>query len=330
MILHATAANNIAAKDPGVAAKNRLPAGGMLRPSCAISERIRYTHRMNAISLATTSVAYVERGHGAPVVLVHGSTSDYRTWDGVLDALAERFRAIAYSRRYHWPNERIHEGADYSMQEHVDDLEALTGILDAAPAHLIGHSYGGFLCLLLAIRRPELVRSLILVEPPVLTMFTSNRPSPREMVRLLLTRPRTAIAIARFGAMGVAPTIAALERGDTDGALERFGPAVLGREWFRSLSTARREQARVNFIVAEFLGSGFSRLGDEDVRSVACPVLLINGARSPRLFHHMIDRLAELIPSAERADIPQASHIVHEDNPAAWGTAVMQFLIKQI
>ena len=151
---------------------------------------------MNAIDLGRARLAYVERGGGTPVVLVHGSSSDYRTWEPVLDPLGERFHAIAYSRRYHWPNERIPERTDYSMPEHVDDLEALVRTLEIAPAHLVGHSYGAFLCLLLAIRRPALVRSLVLAEPPVITLFTSSTPRPAEMIRLLLTRPRTAIAIA--------------------------------------------------------------------------------------------------------------------------------------
>jgi pimeloyl-ACP methyl ester carboxylesterase len=283
---------------------------------------------MNSLDLESTRVACVQRGDAQPLVLVHGSNSDYRTWDGVLGTLGERFRAIAYSRRYHWPNEPIRPGADYSMQEHVDDLAALTRVLDIAPAHFVGHSYGGFVCLLLAIHRPAAVRSLVLIEPPVLTLFTSSRPLPGEMLRLLLTRPRTAFAIGSFGATGVAPTVAALEQGDVDAALERLGTAVLGRRWFQNLSTERREQARANFIAAEHLGSGFSPLDDDRVRALACPVLLISGECSPRLFHHLNDRLAELLPSAERAEIPRASHIVHEDNPAAWQSAVLEFLTK--
>jgi len=283
---------------------------------------------MNSIDLGSTRVAHIERGQGAPLVLVHGSNSDVRTWDGVHAALAERFRAIAYSRRYHWPNQRILEGADYSMQQQLNDLEALLHALDAAPAHLVGHSYGGFLSLLLAIRRPALVRSLVLIEPPVLTLFTSSRPSSRELLKLFWRRPRAALAIADFGVRGLAPAAAAVERGDIEAALEHFGTAVLGRAWLGRLSNERREQARSNCIAAELLGSGFSPLGDEQVRSVACPVLLLNGACSPRIFQHLTARLAELLPRAHGATIPRASHLVHEDNPAAWKAAVLQFSIS--
>jgi pimeloyl-ACP methyl ester carboxylesterase len=45
----------------------------------------------------------VEEGHGQPVLFVHGSVSDHRTWQPQVGAFAARFRAVAYSRRYHWP-----------------------------------------------------------------------------------------------------------------------------------------------------------------------------------------------------------------------------------
>ncbi len=55
-------------------------------------------------------------------------------------------------------------------------------------------------------------------------------------------------------------------------------------------------------------------------------MLLTEGAQSPRLFHRLNDRLAELLPSVSRAAIPRASHIVHEDNPLDWTATVLQFL----
>ncbi len=284
------------------------------------------TAGVSEIDVGTARLAHVQRGGGAPVFLVHGSSSDHRTWDPVLDGLAERLRPIAYSRRYHWPNQPIAEGADYSMIEHVDDLERLIGALGAAPAHLVGHSYGGFLCLLLAMRRPELVRSLVLAEPPVITLFTSSRPKPGEMLRLLATRPRTAIAIAKFGAAGLAPAVAALRRGDREAAFDRFSHAVLGRDRAKRLSPERRQQGLANLIPAELLGSGFAPLDPDQVRAIGCPTLLVSAAESPRLFHHLIDRLAELLPRAGRAEIPAASHIMHEDNPAAWTAAVLAFV----
>ncbi len=48
------------------------------------------------------------------------------------------------------------------MTEHVDDLQTLLHSFGAVQAHLVGHSYGAFLCLLLAIKEPRFVRTLVL------------------------------------------------------------------------------------------------------------------------------------------------------------------------
>lgn len=93
---------------------------------------------MVTVDINSASLAYVERGSGEPVVFVHGSASDHRTWHLQHDEFGRSFRAIIYSRRHHWPNNPIAEGIDYSMAEHVDDLEALLQSLDATPAHVVG------------------------------------------------------------------------------------------------------------------------------------------------------------------------------------------------
>ncbi len=281
---------------------------------------------MPTLTLSGASLEYSDRGAGEPLVLVHGSASDYRTWQNQQGEFATRYRTIAYSRRYHWPNQAIPEGVDYAMAEHVDDLEQLLRSLDAAPAHLAGHSYGGFIALLLAMRAPQLVRTLILAEPPAITLFVSDPPRPAELIRLLATRPRTAAAIVRFGAKGVDPAAAALKRNDMQEALRLIGTATLGAAAFRRLGPARLEQARANLIKAELLGSGFPPIDVDRVREVRTPTLLIEGEESPSLFHRVTDRLEELLPEAARTEIARASHIMHEDNAAAYNASVVSFV----
>ncbi|HLT29013.1 MAG TPA: alpha/beta hydrolase, partial [Myxococcaceae bacterium] len=64
---------------------------------------------MATIQLGNTQLAYEERGTGETVILIHGGFSDMRTWEANLEAFRERYRVITYSRRYHWPNDRIPE-----------------------------------------------------------------------------------------------------------------------------------------------------------------------------------------------------------------------------
>jgi len=283
---------------------------------------------MAKIEINGAELDYVEKGSGPPLVFVHGSASDRRSWQYQQDEFAKQFRTIAYSRRYHWPNAEISDGIDYSMAQHVEDLKALVKALDAAPATLVGNSYGAFLCLLLAIKEPGLVRNLVLAEPPVITLFVSSTPKPQELLPLLFTRPRTAAAIIRFGAAGVVPATRALRRGDIESGLRAFGNAVFGRGGYDRFTEMRKEQVNANLsnARAEILGPGFLPLDDKDIRRIQVPTLLVSGQRSIPLFHLLTDRLEELLPDTTRVEIPGATHSSHEDNPAEYNRAVLEFL----
>jgi pimeloyl-ACP methyl ester carboxylesterase len=104
------------------------------------------------VAVGGATVAYRELGAGEPVVFVHGGESDLRTWEQQLPAIAESHRAISYSRRHARPNDDIPAGVDDQMLVHVDDLAGFLSAVGAAPAHLVGNSWGGFICLLTAVR----------------------------------------------------------------------------------------------------------------------------------------------------------------------------------
>jgi pimeloyl-ACP methyl ester carboxylesterase len=276
------------------------------------------------------TLAYREQGDGEPVVLVHGSASDLRTWGRQLPAMSESHRVIAYSRRYARPNADIPPGVDDQMTAHVDDLVGFLRTIDGAPAHLVGHSWGAFICLLTAIRHPRVTRSLVLQEPPVLSLFTSTPPRPREVLPLLVRRPRTALAILEFGARTIAPAQRAFRRGDDDAALETFAHGVLGKDTYERLPDERRQQARenLNTLRAQLLGAGFPPLSEDDVRGVRVPTLLMTGDRSPGFLLRLTERLEALLPNAERIEIADASHAMQEEKPSAVNAAILGFLAR--
>lgn len=273
-----------------------------------------------------TTLEGTQNGTGEVVLFVHGSSSDYRTWENQQAVFSQDFQTITYSRRYHYPNAKIAEGAEYAMNEQLDDLQALIESLEEKPVHLIGHSYGALLCLSLALRQPQFIRSLVLEEPPVFRLFITVPPQPQEILGLLLTRPRTAIAIIQFATTGLNPATAAAKNNDMDEANRIFGSAILGAEAYNNLSAERLEQSRANTIKAELVEPDFLPLDPQQIRQIQIPTLIINGANSPALFHRFMERLDELLPHSRRIIIPAASHIVHEDNVPAYNSAVLAFL----
>ena len=212
------------------------------------------------------------------------------------------------------------------MCEQVRDLENLVQMRGISPVRLVGHSYGAYLCLMLAINRPELVHSMVLAEPPVVPLLATLPPRPADMLRLLISRPKAAMSLIAFGARGMEPATEAFRSSRHDEGLQTFGRAVLGKKAFNALSEERMEQIKANLITAEFLGSGFAPLAPTCIQNVKLPILLLKGENSPRLFHHLTKRLEELLPDAAGIEIPAASHILHEDNAGDFNAVVAEFL----
>ena len=284
---------------------------------------------IKSVMVNGASLAYMERGTGEPVVFVHGGYSDLRTWLAQIPAFAQEYRVIAYSRRYARPNKDIQKRQDDQMMPHVDDLADLLVALDAVPAHLVGNSWGAFICLLAAVKQPALVRTLVLCEPPVLPLLVSNVPKPQEIIRLLLHRPRTAIAFLSFGIKVIQPTEKAYRQGDYERGTRAFIRGILGADAYDVLPEVRKEQMRENEStnVAQMLGAGFPMLTEAEVRGVTAPTLLVTGEQSPALFRRDLTlRLADFLPNVRHVEIQEASHIMHEQRPAAFNEEVLSFL----
>ena len=117
--------------------------------------------------LDDTPLRVAEAGAGETLVLVHGSWTDGTCWDAVVPLLGTDFRVVTYDRRGH-SGSRAAGRPDVTRRDHEDDLIALIEGLAAGPVHVVGSSFGGSISLAVAGRRPDLVRSVTVHEPPLL------------------------------------------------------------------------------------------------------------------------------------------------------------------
>lgn len=260
-----------------------------------------------------TELAYVEQGSGAPVVLVHGSLGSYDHWLSVVEALAPRYHAIAYSRRYHAPNPGPTEGVEFSYQLHTADLSAFIEALGVAPVHLVGHSYGGFMALLLARRRPELVRTLLLLEPGAYSLIPDT---PQGQ------------AIQKERAQQIAPAVALAEKGDVIALTKLLINMVLAPRTFDDLSPDVQAGLLANAPTAlaafrcKIPPPPFSAA---DAAALELPALLLGGSTSPPEFGLVLDELERCMPNTERAQV-EAGHALILENPEAVSRALLAFL----
>lgn len=287
---------------------------------------------MHHIKVNGTDLVYEEKGkgegEGRAVVFVHGIFNDFRSWKNQMDAFGSKYRAITLSCRYHYPNEPIPDGAAYRLEDTADDLGRFLQELDIAPAHLVGSSSGAFVCLLLARKKPELVRSLVLAEPPALSVLGVHiPPGPVELLKQFVRSPATAIDVVKFGAAGIGPAQKAFARGQDEKGVQAFTRTVLGKEAAGNMTEFMRGQIGDNMgPFKALLRTGLPFFSVADAGRIGVPALLVSGEQSAPAQHRVTDRLYGIMPDVERLDIAGASHLMYEDQPEVFNREVLSFL----
>lgn len=261
------------------------------------------------VTVNGAALAYVEMGEGGtPVVLVHGSGADLRTWGYQLQHLAETRRTIAYSRRFHHPNAPPAGDDAYDAGQHAKDLVALVDRVIGGPADLVASSSGALVALIAAGAEPHRFRRLVLVEPVVFSMAASGTaPEAFERARQLLLDGDTEQAMRTFLATLIMP-----------GAYELMPETT--RAMLRDNLPELKAEAH-----AELPGLA-PRFTCDDARSVGRPTLLIDGGNSAAFLREMTERIAACLPDGTRKTIPGAAHAVHAQQVQAFNHAVTEFL----
>ena len=284
---------------------------------------------MTSIDLASGSLFYVEKGAGQPVLFVHGIPTDYRAWNSQVDAISGHYRAIAYSRRYAYPNKREGDLQDSTIENNASDLVDLIRKLGIAPVNLVGHSYGGFIAAYCAAKNNELIRSLILVDPAASTILIKDPKNPVQFLSLLVTKPSTALSAAKFTTKSLNPALAAVRQGDLDRALKLNVEGIMNREGaFDQFSEPVRTMMKDNARTVAELDTRLPIFTKEDARRIAAPTLLINGANSPKFFHTIVEELAKGIPKSEVILISGTAHFPHVENSSEFNRQLIEFLQK--
>lgn len=271
--------------------------------------------QLKRIKINGSDLAYTERGTGDPVILVHGALGDYRTWSSQLDSLSRQYRVISYSRRYHQPNVVTNDLLDYTHRRHVDDLIALIYELQVGPAHLVGHSYGAALAVLVALERPEIVSSLTLWEPSLFSIL-SRLP---DLVSLRLHRI----------AVNVVQKLT--QNGEQRLAVREYVNIVLEKDVFEELPIGTLLVINQNANTLEpMLRTYFepTALDRDRALSLKKPTLVITGEFSPNLYKAISRELNSSLPNSELRILPGASHGLQMENPVGFNGAVLEFLSR--
>lgn len=240
---------------------------------------------------------YVEHGEGTPILGIHGSgSSSIVLWAGAVEPLARLGRLIFYDRRGCGRSERPEPFLRTTREQEADDAAALLDELDAAPAVVIGRSYGGDVAFELARRHPERVRAIVGLEPGLLHLDPEAKRFEDELnARLRAAEPE------RVG--------------------ETLIEAALGPGGWDALPADARELFTANgpAILAELEGLN-ADLDEAALSAIEQPTLVVSAAESPEPLRRVAARLAAVLPNVEAVRV-EGGHLI---DPA--GPAVLRFV----
>ena len=252
-----------------------------------------------------------EFGSGDPVVLVHGSWVDHMEWPFIVPGLAQRFRVVVYDRRGHGQSERL--PTQGSIREDVADLAAIIERA-GAPADVLGSSMGASISLRLAAERPDLFRTVNVHEPP---LFDLLRDDPK-------TKPLAEELDNSF--LSVADELAA---GNMEAGARRFVEMVLGPGTWDTFLPDEARSTLINNAPTFLDETRDPEMLSIDVNALARfskPVLLTGGAESPPFFASVLNKLAAVLPNAERKTFAGAGHLPHLTQPQEYVAAITEFI----
>jgi pimeloyl-ACP methyl ester carboxylesterase len=240
------------------------------------------------VDVAGVSMWYAEEGDGEPLVLLHGGLSTNEAWAAQTPAFAQHFRVIAPERRGHGHTADVAGPLTYAAMtaDMVGFLERVVGV----PAHLVGHSDGGIVALMIAIARPDLVAKLVAVganydpsgiAPEIHDMFARTAPDSAEMAALR----------------------GPYEKHSPD------GPEHWPIAYQKFVELVRREPT----------------ISLDELAHISAPTLVLVGDDDFVSLEHTV-AMFRAIPKSQLAVIPGTSHAVPQEKPEVFNRIVLDFL----
>jgi pimeloyl-ACP methyl ester carboxylesterase len=260
---------------------------------------------MGVIKAQGSNFYYEEQGEGPPILLIPPAGSTASTWGALVSDLAGAGRVIAYDRRGY---ARSGGQVVRSAAEHTRDAAAILDALEARPAVVAGTSAGATIALGLAVRRPDLVRAVVVHEAAWRALRHPDASGLSTLARMqwLAWRgryPEAAETLLRW----------VYSYRDGGSAWDAFPEA-----WRR---TARENGRSVIADLKSSMG-GYPR--SQDLAKITAPVVCTHGSRSRSYMHHLTRSLAQAIPTASVREIDGTAHAVPFDAPGSFARVIVE------
>jgi len=267
------------------------------------------------VSVRDTRLAVQTIGSGLPLVLMHAFPLDHGMW--------RRQEPLGDSLRLIVPDLRGFGGSTGSVPRGIADLaDDVAALLDALhverPAVICGVSMGGYVAQHVAVRHPDRVAALVLVD----TKLEADTPEARA------ARVDLAGKVGRLGqsilADAMIPRLVAVPRSDAAAAV------VARHAENRALLQTLIERQPVATIQAALAALGDRPDMTDAMRHVRVPTLLVVGAEDQITPPECLERAEAVIPNAKLLIVPAAGHLVPLEAPEVFNSAVLEFLAETL
>ncbi|MEV4438124.1 alpha/beta hydrolase [Streptomyces sp. NPDC049577] len=254
----------------------------------------------------------VAEAGGGGVLLLHGLLGRAAHWAETARWLSPRYRAIALDQRGHGRSEKPVSGP-YVLDAYVADAEAVIEQLGLAPVTLIGHAMGALTAWQLAARRPDLVRALVILDMRASALGAATQRQWTEWFRSWPVPFATLADVRRWFA-------------EEDPTLER--PAPARGDFYAEVMAERADGWRPLFFRRQMLLAREAYAHDahwEELALVECPTLVVRGLDGA-LGRAEAQEMVRVLPRGHYAEIPDAGHLVHYEQPDGWRRVAEPFL----
>ncbi|MET9441604.1 alpha/beta hydrolase [Streptomyces sp. NPDC006610] len=253
-----------------------------------------------------------ERPAAPGVLLLHGLMGRASHWAATARRLSERHRAVALDQRGHGQSAKAPD-VSHTREAYVEDAVAALEQLGLAPAVVIGHAMGALTAWQLAAKRPDLVRGLIICDMRASALGAASQ---REWAAWFRAWPLPFATLADVRKWF----------GEDDPWVERPNPAR--GEFYAEVMQEYPDGWRPVFDLDQMLKSRETWVYDahwEELAQVRCPTLVVRGLDG-ELGRAEAQEMVRVLPRGRYAEVADAGHLVHYDQPEAWRAAIEPFL----
>ena len=269
---------------------------------------------------------FSKTGSGQPLLFIPGSVSDYRTWTNIQLHFADKYECYIISRRFQFPDKYPTDG-DSSVAVNTTDIATFIKEKNLSPAVLVGHSFGGYVALNVAIQFPEIVKCIVAEEPFFTPALAKNPKNPLELIGLMFKNFKAGKSFARLGMKCFEPTLKALAKGDTTTAQKIFIVGITdGKKTPSTLDELTRLQLADNIAALAGDDPFNNTIKMDDLQKIKCPTLLISGTESPYVFQYINEQLKKFIRQSQLVSFINAGHWIHIDQADKYVVTVTDFL----